>query len=323
MDEKNPMVRLYIHHIQGLHHKNRSALLKGLQQCDTVTVVDTLNEADWVYSPRKPLPIHVHPTKKFIFGPHFSVFPNHASIHFNNQHNNAIYIVPSHWCQQLWQQHFKYQGLPMRVYPFGVDVDRFAPIESQKKKTKILIYVKRRRSEDVKYVLEQLSQFNVDPKDYKIFDYLKRYDENQFLHFLRHEAYMAIWIGAHESQGFAVLEALACDVPLLVWTVSHMKQESPCPRSYAAVSTEATTIPYWNETYCGHAFHEKEEFLSAWQTFHERLPNYQPRHFVIERAQLTIPHQMQALIDLFEKAITIEMKNEEKDNESEEKDEKE
>ena len=42
------------------------------------------------------------PNKKFIFGPHFSVFPNYKLENIKNDNNNCKYIQPSEWVSQLW-----------------------------------------------------------------------------------------------------------------------------------------------------------------------------------------------------------------------------
>jgi hypothetical protein len=59
---------------------------------------------------------------------------------------------------------------------------------------------------------------------YKIFNYLQRYNEAEYLTYLQSCKY-GIWIDAHESQGFALEEALSCNVPLLVWNVSSLNRE--------------------------------------------------------------------------------------------------
>ena len=45
-----------------------------------------------------------------------------------------------------------------------------------------------------------------------------------FFNYLQNSKY-GIWLDAHESQGFALQEALSCNVPLLVWNISSMNQE--------------------------------------------------------------------------------------------------
>ena len=60
-----------------------------------------------------------------------------------------------------------------------------------------------------------------------------------------------IILDAHESQGFAIEEALSCNVPLLVWNVSSMSQEEG--GNYQHIP--ATSIPYWDKR-CGENFYQ-------------------------------------------------------------------
>ena len=53
---------------------------------------------------------------------------------------------------------------------------------------------------------------------------IKKYPEEEYIKYLQESKY-GIWLGAHESQGFALEEALAINVPLLVWNVKYMSQE--------------------------------------------------------------------------------------------------
>ena len=75
--------------------------------------------------------------------------------------------------------------------------------------------------------------------------------EDDYVECLKNAKY-GIWVGRHESQGFALQEALSCDVPLLVWGVTNMNQQhnwKGCP------DVPGTTIPFWDNR-CGEFFHE-------------------------------------------------------------------
>ena len=86
-----------------------------------------------------------------------------------------------------------------------------------------------------------------------------------------------IILDAHESQGFAIEEALSCDVPLLVWNVTSMNQEEGS--NY--LNIPATSIPYWDER-CGEYFYNKDQFEKTYNKFINKLNTYKPREFVIE-----------------------------------------
>ena len=54
--------------------------------------VDSVGEADIVYSPNHFLDTEKHPDKKFMFGNPFSVFPNESAKRISNKYNNAVHI---------------------------------------------------------------------------------------------------------------------------------------------------------------------------------------------------------------------------------------
>jgi glycosyltransferase involved in cell wall biosynthesis len=116
--------------------------------------------------------------------------------------------------------------------------------------------------------------------NYKIFDYVNRYSEKDYIDYLKQSKY-GIWLGAHESQGFALEEALSCDVPLLVWNVRYMSQE------YGSKYNDipATTIPYWDNR-CGEYFYEYTELENAFNEFIKKIETYKPREYILENLSI-------------------------------------
>ena len=90
-----------------------------------------------------------------------------------------------------------------------------------------------------------------------------------------------IVLGRHESQGFAIEEALSCNVPLLVWSVTLRKKEYPYRNEYQNIKSNVTTIPYWDER-CGEFFLEKEELEETFNKFINKLNTYKPRDYILE-----------------------------------------
>ena len=260
----------------NFHVKNHHAL-QNYKNIQVVSIYDInqlrhvkLSEFDCVFSPSLPIDVSKYPNTKFLFGPHFSVFPNRQQLQLVNK-QNSIYVLPSQWPIDFWVIH----NVPnkMMPLPFGVDTIRFNQIKPIELRDKVFIYHKRRRPEELKSVVDLLQKHNIP---YELFDYVRRYDENHYLGYL-HQSKFGIWVDAHESQGFALQEALACNVPLLVWNITSMKQEYGS--SYDNVP--ATTIPYW-DIRCGEFFYNVNELESTFNTFLSRLEQYKPRDFIIE-----------------------------------------
>lgn len=244
------------------------------------TKVNNINDADIIYSPNKYIDIHLYPTKKFIFGPHFSVFPNSIVNKFNNIYNNAIYIQPSQPSVDTWQKEFNFKALPMRAIPFGVDTKRFN-CDDKLSKNNIIVYYKSRDPKELNLLIKFLDRKNLN---YKIFNYNKRYSENDFLSYIK-TCKFGIVLGRHESQGFAIQEMLSCNLPLLVWSVTLRNQEYPYRREYIHVKSNVSTVPYWSPL-CGELFHNYTELENTYNKFISNIENYQPRQFIIDNLSM-------------------------------------
>ena len=279
-----------------LHEKNKQGLMRMLHYINTEQIeykVGTVNDIpnyDIIYSPSEPINTSLYPSKKFLFGPHFSTFPDHHQLQSikNTIHHNSIYIQPSEWVVQLWKVLGAEQFLPIKSFPFPVDTDKFKPIPE--KNQTVVIYYKHRDPNELNVLKEFLKNKNIH--NYKVFDYKQRYNENDYLSYLQNCNY-AIILDAHESQGFAIEEALSCDVPLLVWNAQTMNQEQNS--HYQPIP--CTSIPYWDRR-CGEYFYTKDELEHTFQTFQAKLTthSYTPRQYILEN--LTTERCAQRFIDM-------------------------
>jgi hypothetical protein len=274
----------------GMHEKNKQGLIRLLQEHQPEKEkekeikykfgsVAEIPEYDIIYSPSQTINTSLYPQQKFIFGPHFSTFPNHSQLQSlqNHVHHNSIYIQPSDWVVQLWKNMGAEQFLPVKTFAFPVDTDTFKPCTNPNPiKDKVLIYSKHRNPNELHYLTDFLHQQQIT--NYRIFDYHQRYQEDDYLAYLQQSKY-GIILDAHESQGFAIEEALACDVPLLVWNAQTMNQEynsqyHPIP---------CTSIPYWNDQ-CGEYFHHPNELPATFHLFQSKLQaqKFNPRQYILD-----------------------------------------
>jgi len=266
--------------IGNFHSKNESGFKKILEylklEYKFSNINDINNDIDnynIIYSPNQPIDSSLYPNKKFIFGPHFSVFPDDNSLLLiNNKFNNSIYIQPSEWAAKAWINKISKEYLPIKVFPFPVNTDKFKPLDNVDNNN-VFIYFKRRKPEELEYLEKFLKTKNIN---YKIFNYIKRYEEIDYLNYLQTCKY-GIILGAHESQGFAIQEALSSNIPLLVWSASSMNQEYgsnfediPC-----------ISVPYWDNR-CGEIFYEDVDLENTFNKFIVNLNNYKPREYILE-----------------------------------------
>jgi len=238
-----------------------------------------IGDYDAIYSPSIPIDTSQHPNKKFIFGPHFSVFPNSILQIINNVCNNSVYIQPSQWAVDVWKMKgVDCNKLPLEPFPFPVDTNTFSPINKENK-TKVLIYFKRRKQTELQFLKDQLKSRDIS---FTIFDYCKRYEERDYIKCLQESKY-GIILDAHESQGFAVEEAMSCDVPLLVWNTTVMSQEV----GSTYTNEPCTSIPYFNEK-CGEYFYNQDEFESTFELFLKNLDEYNPRKYILDNLSVGV-----------------------------------
>jgi hypothetical protein len=265
--------------IGDFHHKNKEGLERLLKYLNydykVSNNLNDINNYDIIYSPNYPIDTSKYPDKKFIFGPHFSVFPDNKLMYINNVHNNSIYIQPSDWVCELWRSLNAENIIPLKSFAFPVNTEQFNDLG--KDKSKVFIYYKSRKPEELKYIESFLTNKNIE---YQIFDYVKRYDENNYIRCLQESKY-GIWVGRHESQGFALQEALSMNIPLLVWNVKSMNQEENI--NYPEIF--GTVIPYWDER-CGEYFYEQNEFIQTYDKFINKLNTYKPREYVLDNLSI-------------------------------------
>ena len=276
---------------EHMHSKNLGALreytaldLDIINHLDELSSIDC-SRYDYIYSPAILLTDYVkkYPAIKFIFGPHVSVFPTTAIADIvTAATENLMYIQPGEWASSAWRTSPHCRGLRIETVPFGVDTVKFAPVSSLTPASAVFIYFKRRDPLELDVVCQFLTSRNVF---FHLLNYTQHYDEKDYLNVL-HEAKYGIWLGSHESQGFALQEALSCNVPLLVWNVRSMNQEygSNLP------DVPATSIPYWDER-CGEQFTVRQELIDTYDRFMANLNTegkYQPREFVLENLSMTV-----------------------------------
>jgi hypothetical protein len=275
------MKLLYIN--SWCHDKNKNALFnyKNIQydiiDADQINTVD-LSQYNAVYNPSEPMDVSKYPNTIFIFGPHFSVFPD-TKINLI-KYKNTVYTQPSDWARDVWRNWNNGDScnqLKIETLPFGVETEKFNEIHPIHARNKVFIYCKMREMEDINFMIEFLKTKNIN---YKIFNYSQRYSEDEYIDYL-HESKYGIWVGRHESQGFALEEALSCNVPLFVWDVNSMNQE--VGQNYDNIP--ATSIPYWDEQ-CGEFFHKTDEIHDKFNLFLSKIETYHPRQFVLNHLSM-------------------------------------
>ena len=266
------------------HGKNLNFILKCkkiqfyiIHSVNGISTLD-LSQFDAVISTCYPIDVSMYPNTKFIFGPQFSVFPDNKLNIIKGP--KTVYNLLSDWVINIWKQYPICNNLNLIKLPFGVDTEVFCDKISIKERKKVMVYFKHRHPNHLNLITQFLGYKN---NHYQLFSYDNKYNEQNYINYLQETKY-CIWVDAHESQGFALQEALSCNVPLLVWNITSMAQEY---NSRYSSELNATTIPYWDQR-CGEVFYNIEELESVYNKFIENIENYRPREFILENLSIEV-----------------------------------
>lgn len=205
---------------------------------------------------------------KIIYGPHINInrlysFPSGEFDYYN-------FLSP--WLVDLTKDLFK--DKKFISLPFPVEINKFLP---QEKKGNPVIYFKRRKRE----ILENFKK-SFPNIEFEFFDYLQKYDEEVFLNKISRAPY-CVWIGSHESQGFAMQEALSCNTPVFVIEAKDLRDEQGeglWDNLFPGRELPCTSASYFDER-CG-MISSVETYQEDFTRFLNNLGEYFPRKFILE-----------------------------------------
>jgi hypothetical protein len=181
------------------------------------------------------------------------------------------------WVKNIIEQHVSNKSINFITLPFPVDVNRYIPTT---KENKYFIYFKDRHSSYYDQIITMINKFKLD-YEMKVFVY-GTYKDQEFLEYIGKSKF-GIWIGRHESQGFALEEALSSDCPLFICDVISMKdQYNKNKPSYNNISYDlpATSAPYFDDT-CGMIHKNGSDIEQDFKDFLSKLSQYNPRQYVL------------------------------------------
>lgn len=272
-----------------IHKKNRIGFdlmckSKNIEYVVSKNQEDYSKQWDLVFIPAEAMSPSIFPnTKCIMYGPHNFVFVNgvwkKSTFEFPA---NCFYNLLSKWITEV---QYEFGGLSLKVetFPFAVDVDTFKPLENKiEPEYDCFVYYKARDPKILEFVAKTLQMKNLR---FAVIRYGK-YTEEEYKHILRSTKF-GIWVGCHESQGFALEECLSTNVPLLVWNVTSMfdeynnEGEIAYTQELGRYILKATSIPYWDDR-CGLVFTEKEKFVASLERMQLSYQEYRPREYILE-----------------------------------------
>jgi len=269
------------------HPRNEESFVRGCllfnieyQKVDSADQLDRTPDLIWSISTW--IDPALFPDSKFLFGPQFFIFPSKdgplASCTTPNIASRCFYNCLSDWNIKIHNIFAPNPTIPYICLPFGIDKDNLKPNISIPKKDTILVYWKQRNIQDLQRILYILTSNDLA---YTLVKY-GNYDSKEY-HRLLQESNLCIWLGRHESQGFAFQEALSLDVPLLVYDVVDMKQEinqyNQSEYANYNIALPASAASYWDSR-CGEKTTDPNKLDGLLNKMLNNLNTYRPREFI-------------------------------------------
>jgi len=179
-----------------------------------------------------------------------------------------ICLVPCEWVQVAYEEDNPALVGRIRVWPAGVDEKFWHPKKIEKSK-EVLIYWKTESEEFIRGIENKLGEFGYKPFRIRY----SKYSRDEFREKLS-RALFSVFVSKSESQGIALAESWAMDVPTLVW---NPKPSEINGRIYSCISSS----PYLNSR-LGVEWKTMSDLESLLKQMGSMLCQFQPREWVLE-----------------------------------------
>ncbi len=239
---------------------------------------------------------HFRPHTPMIFGPALYNHPLDDEA-LPRRHAIRRIVVPSAWVKEMFS---KFWPTLVSVWPVGIDTDLWAP-GGGPKDVDVLVYEKLFRDRDRHWV-ELVEPLIAELRRQGLaVEYLRygHYRERE-LFALSRRARAMIYLSPHETQGIAVEQMMAADVPVLAWDPGGDWQSLEYLLRGVRFGP-VTSVPYWDDR-CGVKFTGAGDFRDAFARFWPGVLNgrFAPRQMILDRG-LTLEIAAQAYVDLVDK----------------------
>lgn len=269
------------------HPKNLDAIKRMCMKTNTVLeITNSLerckkNNYDLLISNEAFFNPNIIPSNiKIIFGPQCFVLPWGPIVGTLNEKwlNRCAYNVLCPWNTLAHLEVARSMVIPTIELPYAIDTEKFQPVMNHEKTFDCLLYFKERHPDLLEKAKKLLEQINIS---YKIIVYGK-YKETDYIHLLHNCKFMFV-IDRHESQGFGLQEAMACNVPLVVFDVKSCHEIYGWTGfwKYKKYKLYATAVPYWSET-CGLKTVVWDELPNMLEYMKQNFGEFKPREFILE-----------------------------------------
>lgn len=209
---------------------------------------------------------------RVLIGPLYSIEQDKMINQITNNYKNVKKVVASKTAfENSFEFDNNFKSDTAVILPSGVENELKVRnnLKIKNRENKILIYYKKRSKEELKNVIDFLSNKG---HDYVLFEY-GNYKNKELINFAK-KCMFGITVCGTESQGFAIQELMSCNLPLLVWDYNINKYED--------FVLSGTTVPYWDDI-CGMIVKNKQELYDNYDEFLNNLSKYSPASFILDK----------------------------------------
>ena len=201
-----------------------------------------------------------------------------------------VCLVPSAWVRIAYEEDAPTLVGRIKEWYVGIDEQYWQPEPRVTKERSVLVYWKTESEEFICQIEEKLRQYDWQPLrlrygHYKAEEYKALLNQSMF----------GVYISISESQGLALAESWAMNVPTVVWNLGRLKKHYQDVDYYTTVSA----CPYLNPA-VGVEWKELGQLENFLRQAPKILPGFQPRKWVLENmTDALAAKKLLALVDAF------------------------
>lgn len=234
------------------------------QLSENVHVISSVAALNWAIKQK-----HLGRIKKLLAGPNISTLPYYNGAALCDRAIDIV-LVPSNWVKDVYSKSRPEISSKIRVWPAGVKIPELAnravrPLLERK----FLVFRKSIDDSSFNKVVEELKNKKVS---FKVISY-GSFKQEEYFNLLQ-DSDGLIYLQEVESQGIALQEAWARNVPSLVWNEGHFTYPT-------GERIDGNIVAPFLTPESGMFFESAEKFSSAFDEFQSKLPSFTPREYVI------------------------------------------
>ena len=222
--------------------------------------------------------------QKVVVGPLMDIPSTKELVDYTNKFTNIKILVASKHAKKNLTDEMQLNVEPKNVFvcPSGIVSNKNIGMKNEER-SGALVYFKKRNTKELDFVVKMLKDRGIR---YKVINY-GDYKNNELKKIIDNSK-IGILLTRTESQGFAIQDMMARNLPLFVWNMKI--------NEYGGYHLTGSSVSMWDES-CGKIINHEHEFEENFDIFLNDLDKYSPEDFV--KAELTYEKFEENLLKIF------------------------